>query len=71
MTTETKTYNGWQNYETWCVNLWLTNEPGSSEELSRIAHDRPINSMVGNIDVSTTMKADLLKDWVMEYTPEI
>ena len=19
-------YNGWHNYETWCVNLWLTND---------------------------------------------
>jgi hypothetical protein len=19
-------YNGWTNYETWCVNLWLSNE---------------------------------------------
>lgn len=19
-------YNGWTNYETWCVNLWLNNE---------------------------------------------
>ena len=24
--TEDKTYNGWKNYETWCVNLWLGNE---------------------------------------------
>jgi hypothetical protein len=23
--TETKTYNGWTNYETWNVNLWLGN----------------------------------------------
>jgi hypothetical protein len=23
------TYNGWANYETWCVNLWLTNEEPS------------------------------------------
>ena len=21
-----KEYNGWSNYETWCMNLWLTNE---------------------------------------------
>lgn len=24
-----KGYNGWANYETWCVHLWLTNEQGS------------------------------------------
>ena len=23
---ESSTYNGWKNYETWCVNLWLTND---------------------------------------------
>ena len=22
------TYNGWPNYETWLVNIWLTNEEG-------------------------------------------
>src|SRR4051794_10856032 len=26
---EPKEYNGWANYETWCVHLWLTNEEGS------------------------------------------
>lgn len=25
MTTETKTYNGWTNYETWAVKLWMDN----------------------------------------------
>lgn len=26
---ETKTYNGWTNYETWNVALWIDNEQGS------------------------------------------
>ena len=25
-------YNGWTNYETWCVHLWLSNEEGSYNE---------------------------------------
>jgi len=25
-----KTYNGWTNYETWNVKLWIDNEEGSS-----------------------------------------
>lgn len=29
MSDEAKNYNGWSNYETWCVNLWLTNEQTS------------------------------------------
>ena len=38
----TATYNGWKNYETWCVNLWLTNEPETDEDLERIAN-RPLS----------------------------
>lgn len=28
---EDKTYNGWTNYETWNVALWLDNDQGSQE----------------------------------------
>lgn len=21
-------YNGWTNYETWCVRMWMSNDPG-------------------------------------------
>tara|TARA_R100001086_G_scaffold217162_1_gene133508 strand:- start:6010 stop:6330 length:321 start_codon:yes stop_codon:yes gene_type:complete len=34
---EDHTYNGWSNYETWLVNLWLDNEPYTQEEVERIA----------------------------------
>ena len=27
-----KNYNGWTNYETWLVALWLGNEPGTYED---------------------------------------
>ena len=26
-------YNGWTNYETWAVKLWMDNEEGSYERL--------------------------------------
>lgn len=29
--TETKGYNGWTNYETWNVKLWMDNDQGSCE----------------------------------------
>ena len=31
MTENNRTYNGWSNYETWAVALWLDNERGSYE----------------------------------------
>lgn len=32
-------YNGWRNYPTWCVNLWLDNDPGSQEWALQIVRD--------------------------------
>lgn len=37
-----ETYNGWKNYETWNVALWIGNEPGTYEaarEMTQAAYD--------------------------------
>lgn len=30
-------YNGWTNYETWCVNLWWNNDEGSYNDITERA----------------------------------
>jgi hypothetical protein len=35
-----QTFNGWANYETWCVNLWLTNDEGADCYWREQAADR-------------------------------
>ena len=57
MATDT-TYNGWPNYETWCVNLWLTNEQGSDAMLQSIVNDS-----------AKDYRASFLKEYVIEFAP--
>jgi len=52
-----KTYNGWTNYETWCVNLWLTDEASTEQEVRMLAQMH---------DVSVGYRADRIHDLVME-----
>lgn len=53
-------YNGWTNYETWAVNLWLTNNQGiylymkdrateAKEEDNRHEFDKPEYRLAGKI----------------------
>ena len=56
-----KTYNGWTNYETWCVNLWLTDDPYLQEEIVGIVNQ----NQSGHIYPT----ADSLKDFVSEMNP--
>ena len=64
-----KTYNGWKNYETWAVKLWMDNEESTyrhwrdeSRRLARKALDR---------DEFLASLADALKDAHNDEAPEL
>jgi hypothetical protein len=37
--TKQQTYNGWTNYETWLINLWLTNDELCYNDLMQIIQE--------------------------------
>ena len=64
-TNDDKTYNGWANYPTWAVHLWLTND----EELYHQSIDLVGES--GGPDLRITI-ADAFKAWVRDdLTPDL
>jgi hypothetical protein len=63
------TYNGWTNYETWAVNLWMDHEQGSQEywrEQARAAWkqtgDKTPNQFLTHHENARARLADVLKD---------
>jgi hypothetical protein len=34
-----KTYNGWTNYETWCVGVWIDNDEPIYREVTALAQE--------------------------------
>ena len=73
----TKTYNGWTNYETWAVALWLDNDEQSqgywrdmARECLESAKDKPSEVLTVAEDAAY-MLADRLKDDHEEALPEV
>jgi len=54
-------YNGWTNYETWVVKLWLDNERGDQEMMEEIVRE--------NTDDWTA--SEVLRDTLAEYMPDL
>lgn len=78
VSTETdKTYNGWTNYPTWAVNLWLSNDEGLyNEALERartVAGETESRSEYWTLEQSHRFGlADELKTWVTdELAPDL
>jgi hypothetical protein len=71
-------YNGWTNYETWCLQLWLTNEEGSyrywREEARRHRDEAPkceqVKEGIWTREQAAKFNlADQLKDEIEDASP--
>lgn len=71
-------YNGWYNYETWCVNLWMDNEQYSqafwtenAQEIYERCFDNADPSSVLTVDQNAYYEfSEVLKDHFEDNTPE-
>lgn len=70
-TTQDKTYNGWTNYETWAVKLWIDNEQGSQDywngQADEYLHYRHRNT----VEEATYQLAQQLKDEFTDAAPDL
>jgi hypothetical protein len=76
MSTDTDTtYNGWTNYETWSLALWLGNDQGSYLYWQEVAEDTYRNAEANRSFTrrqrATLAFADQLKDETEENAPEL
>ena len=65
-------YNGWTNYETWAVKLWLDNEQSTYElqkELAQQAKETPKVDVWTREETTRFSLADLLKEFVEDNNP--
>ena len=65
---ETKTYNGWRNYETWAVALWLDNEQGAQEYWQEVTE---CIAKEGDSDDQAHVLAEQLQSEVEELKPDL
>lgn len=61
-------YNGWTNYETWCVNLWMDNEQGSQQFFRDTCRDILAETDAYNTGFTVAeMSRIRFADWLRQY----
>lgn len=71
------TYNGWKNYETWCVHLWLTNDESTDgywraaarAEWTYTEDERP--EYLSRSEAARIAVADQMKDELEKAAPDL
>lgn len=77
--TETKRYNGWANYETWAVKLWMDNDESSYHYWTEAARDlvrhpeslHYQNQFMAEDQRRVHQLSEDLKAWHEEQLPEL
>jgi len=66
-----QTYNGWTNYETWLVNLWMDNEKGSQDFFRETAKEIYNETNAYNTGLNKQECARFrFADWLKHYHAE-
>ena len=75
MTTTNTTYQGWTNYETWSVNLWIDNDEYNQDYLHEEAMEAYLNAEATEYStrhyVAAVDLAEQIKDQYEESMPEL
>lgn len=54
-----KQYNGWTNYETWLINLWLTNDELVYNDLMEIIQELSFDDSIAELKFRVMEDIDL------------
>ena len=64
-------YNGWPNYETWNVNLWISNDEATDTYFHDLARLYSAGEGYrGNRQAATYELSKMLKDCIIDGTPD-
>jgi hypothetical protein len=62
-------YNGWKNYETWAVSLWIDNEESTYLRARAIAQEARADPQIIDGRTAPGVVADCLKEWIENDSP--